>query len=149
MKDEEIQRLMMKMVDGIASPEEERAMAEAIRGDERWGAELRAFRKIREVTEAMRLEDLPDGRWDGYWEDIYRRTERALGWILLSVGLMAALGYAAWAALSGFFADSAVSGILKIGVSLALSGGIILLVSIVRERLFARKHERYEREVER
>ncbi|NLV30921.1 MAG: hypothetical protein GXY47_07160 [Acidobacteria bacterium] len=149
MRDEEIQRLMMKMVDGIASPEEERAMAEAIRGDERWGAELRAFRKIREVTETMRLEDLPDSRWDRYWEDIYRRTERALGWVLLSVGLMAVLGYAAWEALSGFFADPGVSGILKIGISLALSGGIILLVSIVRERLFARKHERYEREVER
>lgn len=149
MKDEEIQQLMMKMVDGVASPEEERAMEEAVRGDERWGAELRAFRKIREVTEKMRLEDLPDGRWDGYWADIYRRTERALGWVLLSAGLMAVLGYAAWTALGAFYADPGVSGVLKIGVSLALGGGIVLLVSIGRERWFARRHERYERGVER
>jgi hypothetical protein len=32
---------------------------------------------------------------------------------------------------------------------MAALGGIAMIVSIVRERIFARRHERYEKEVER
>jgi hypothetical protein len=149
MKDEEIQQLMMKVVDAVASPEEERALAEAIEGNERWSAELRAFKKIKEVTENMQFKELPDSYWSGYWKDIYSRIERALAWILISIGLMIILGFSAYMGLSQFYSNPEISVMMKIGVSLAVLGGIIMIVSIVRERLFARKHERYEKEVER
>jgi hypothetical protein len=149
MQDEEIQQLMMKVVDGVASREEEEALTEAIRGNERWEAELRAFRKIKEVTENMKFKELPDSYWSGYWMDVYRRTERAFGWILLSIGLMIILGFFAYMGLSRFYANPTISVVLKVGVSFAVMGGIIMMGSVARERLFARKHERYEKEVER
>jgi len=149
MENEEIQRLMMKVVDGLASPKEEESLAEAIRGNERWESELRAFKKIKEVTENMQFKELPDSYWPGYWKDVYRRTERGLAWILLSIGLMIIIGFSAYMGLSEFYADPDVSAVLKVGVSFAVLGGIIMVASIVRERLFARKHERYEKEVER
>jgi len=149
MKDEEVQQLMMKIVDGVASPEEQEAMAEAIQSNEGWEAELRAFKKIKEVTANMQFKELPDSYWSGYWKDVYRRTERTLAWTLMSIGLMITLGFFAYVGLSRFYSDPGISVALKIGVSLALSGGIIMIVSIARERLFARKHERYEKEVER
>ncbi len=149
MENEEIQQLMMKVVDGVASPKEEKALAEVIQGNERWESELRAFKKIKEVTENMQFKELPDSYWSGYWQRVYQRTERALAWILLSVGLMIMVGYSAYMGLSRFYYDPEVSVALKVGVSLALVGGIIMIVSIARERLFARKHERYEKEVER
>jgi hypothetical protein len=149
MENEEIQQLMMKVVDGLASPKEKESLAEAIRGNERWESELRAFKKIKEVTENMQFKELPDSYWSGYWRDVYRRTERALAWILLSIGLMILIGFSAYMGLSRFYADPDESVAMKIGVSLALMGGIIMIVSIVRERLFARKQERYEKEVER
>ena len=149
MEDEKIQQLMMKAVDGVASREEEESLAEAIRGNERWEAELRAFRKIKEVTENMKFKELPDSYWSGYWIDVYRRTERAIGWILLSIGLMVVLGFFAYTGLSRFYVDPKVSVFLKVGVSFAVMGGIVMIGSIVRERLFARKQERYEKEVER
>ncbi len=149
MEDKEIQQLMMKVVDGVASPKEEEALAEAIEGNEKWKAELRAFKKIKEVTENMQFKELPDSYWSGYWRGVYLRTERALAWILLSVGLMVVAGFSAYMGLSRFYSDPEVSVALKVGVSLAVLGGIIMIVSIVRERLFARKHERYEKEVER
>jgi hypothetical protein len=149
MKDEEIQQLMMKVVDGVASPEEEQAITDSIRGSDKWESELRAFKKIKEVTENMRFKELPDSYWPGYWKDIYRRTERALAWILMSIGLMVVLGFSAYMGLSQFYSDPGIGIVMKVGVSLAISGGIIMLVSIGRERLFARKHERYEEEVER
>jgi hypothetical protein len=149
MKDEEVQHLMMKIVDGVASPEEEEAMAEAIKSNAEWETELRAYKKIKEVTENMQFKELPDSYWSDYWMDVYRRTERILAWTLMSIGLMITLGFAAYIGLSRFYSDPDVSVALKVGVSLALSGGIIMIVSIARERLFARKHERYEKEVER
>jgi len=149
MEDEEIQQLMMKVVDGVASGEEEEVLAAAIRGNERWEAELRAFHKIKEVTEKMKFKELPDSYWSGYWINVYRRTERALGWILISVGLMVVLGFGAYKGLSQLYSNPAVSLVMKVGISFAVAGGIIMIVSVMRERLFARKHERYEKEVER
>jgi hypothetical protein len=149
MEDEEIQQLMMKIVDGVASQEEEQALAQAIKGNEKWEAELRAFKKIKEVTENMQFKELPDSYWDGYWKDVYRRTERTLAWILMSIGLMITLGFCGYLGLARFYSDPEVSVVLKVGVSLAALGGIIMIVSIARERLFARKWERYEKEVER
>jgi hypothetical protein len=149
MKDEEIQELMMKVVDGVASPREADALAEAIRGNEKWETDLRAFRKIKEVTDGMRFKQLPDSYWAGYWENIYRRLERGLGWILLSVGAILLLSLGAYQTLAGLYADPGISLAVKAGISAAVLGAIVLLVSVLRERLFARKHERYEREVQR
>lgn len=149
MKDEDIQELMMKVVDGIASPDEEMTLAGAIRGNEKWETELRAFRKIKEVTDSMRFKELPDSYWPGYWESVYRGMERGLGWILLSVGAIILLAFGMYTGLSQFYSDPGIGVLLKVGVSAAGLGVIILLVSVVRERLFARKHERYEKEVER
>ena len=149
MNDEEIRQLMMKVVDGVASPEEEKAMSEAVENNEILKSELRAFNKIKEVTENMQFKELPDSYWTGYWDDIYRRTERALAWILMSVGLIAVIGFSAYKALSWLYSDPDISILLKAGVSMALLGVIIMIVSILRERMFARKREKYEKEVER
>jgi len=149
MNDEEIQTLMMKVVDGVASAGEEQALCQAIQGNEKWETELRAFRQIKEVTDGMRFKELPDSYWSGYWTNLYRRVERGLGWMLLSSGVVILLACAGAIGLSKFYSDPAVHIVIKIGVSLAGLGGIIMTVSVLRERLFARKHERYEREVER
>jgi ABC-type bacteriocin/lantibiotic exporter with double-glycine peptidase domain len=149
MNDEKIRQLMMKIVDGVASPEDEKAMAEAIKENEKWRSELQAFIKIKEVTEKMQFKDLPDSYWTGYWGDIYRRTERTFAWILMSIGLIVILGFFTFMALSRFYTDPNISLLLKVGVSMALLGVIIMVISILRERLFARKRERYEKEVER
>jgi len=149
MKDEEIQALMMKVVDGVASPEEERSLAAAIREDEKWKDELKAFRHIKEVTDQIRFKELPDTYWSGYWTGVYRRLERGLGWLLTSLGVMFLLGFAGYKGLTGLYSDPNLPLVVKIGVSLAGLGIIIMTVSVLRERLFARKHERYEKEVER
>jgi len=148
MTDEELQALMMRIVDGLATPEEEQEFLEMTRDDPKWNTELRAYRKIKEVTDEMQLKELPDSYWEGYWASIYRRCERGFGWILFSIGAIVILAFGFWTLFSEFYTDPDVSLILKFGVSAAGLGVIVLLVSIVRERCFARKHERYEKEVD-
>ena len=149
MNEDKIRVLMMKVVDGLATPEEEETLSEMIENNDKWKTELRAYRKIKEVTDNMQFKELPDSYWDNYWARIYRRTERGLGWILMSVGAVILIAFGLYHALPGFYSDPNVHIIVKIGVSAAGLGIIILLVSILRERLFARNHERYEKEVER
>ncbi len=92
----------------------------------------------------MKYFDLPDRLWAGYWHGIYNRIERGTGWIILSIGTIILLAFGAWELLHHFFLNPLVPLILKIGVAALIMGIIILLVSLIRERLFSRAHDRYE-----
>ena len=110
--------------------------------------EYQELSKLKEVTSDMRFTDLPDRFWAGYWNNIYNRLERGIGWILLSVGAIILTTFGAWELLNKFFLDETIPIILRLGTAVGSLGLITLLVSVLREKLFARKHERYK-EVER
>jgi hypothetical protein len=63
---------------------------------------------------------------------------------LLSIGAVLILVFAAWNFLQNFLLDPSVPLYLKAGVSALILGLIVLLVSIVRERLFSKRHDRYD-----
>jgi len=71
-----------------------------------------------------------------------------VGWILFTVGTALLVGYGSYLALMELFKDEDVSLAIKAGVLASLLGLAVLLGSVIRERLFLRKRERYE-EVER
>jgi len=96
----------------------------------------------------MKFTDLSDELWAGYWKGIYRRVERGAGWIFLSIGAIILLAFGVFQFFKEFFTDPSVSLIVKMGAGAFSLGIIILLVSIIRERLFLFRTERY-REVER
>ncbi|MCP4580666.1 MAG: zf-HC2 domain-containing protein [candidate division Zixibacteria bacterium] len=104
--------------------------------------------KLREVTSNMRFTDLPDRYWAGYWNDIYNRLERGIGWIFVSIGAIIILAFGAWEFFDKFLLDTNNPLLLRFGVGAGIIGLIFLLISVLREKLFARKHERYK-EVER
>ena len=135
-------------LDGELTPEQERELDLHLQDCPVCSKEYQELLKIKEVTSDMRFTDLPDRFWAGYWNDIYNRLERGIGWMLLSIGAIVLLAFGAWELLNNFFLDETVSIVLRLGVGAGLLGVITLLVSVLRERLFARKHERYE-EVER
>lgn len=100
--------------------------------------------RLKEVTDSVRFKDLPEEVWAGYWKSIYRQVERGLGWILLSAGAIILISFGLYESLSQFFADPEVSLLVKIGVSALGFGFIILLVSVIRERIFAYRRDRYK-----
>jgi hypothetical protein len=106
--------------------------------------EYEELMKLKEVTSDMRFSDLPDRYWAGYWNKIYNRLERGIGWIFVSIGAIILIAFGIWELLNSFFLDETVPIALRIGVGFGLLGLIILLVSILREKLFAREHERYK-----
>lgn len=148
MKCEEIKPLMMAYLDGEIEEEKKREIEKHVSECESCRREYQSFAKLKEVTDRMKFADLSDELWAGYWKGIYRRIERGAGWIFLSIGAIVLLAFGAYQFFRELFADPNVSWIVKVGVSTCAFGAIVLLVSIVRERLFLCKTERYS-EVER
>ncbi len=149
MKDDELHAIMMRIVDGVASTEDKQAFAAASSQNPAWETELRAYKSIKEVTDQMQYKEMPDSYWEGYWENLYRKLERGIGWILMSIGAVILIAFAFTVGFWEFFTDPQVPSILKVGIGVGGLGLIIMLVSVLRERLFARNRDRYEREVER
>jgi len=136
---------LMRVVDGEADADVQRRVEGHLESCARCRQEYDELLKLKGVTQSMRLQDLPDARWAGYWQDLYRRLERGTGWFLLSVGLILVCCYAVLELFRSFFFDPQVPLIVRLGFGISAIGVIILLVSILRERLFARKIERYDK----
>jgi len=142
--DKDKRKLLAGYVDGELTDEERQAFERELQRDPQLRAELQEFRKLKEVTSMVRYADLPDEVWESYWQSLYRKLERGIGWILLSIGSIILLCFGLYQGLHELYLEPAVSLWVKIGVT-ALGGGIIfLLVSFVRERLFAYKRDRYK-----
>jgi predicted anti-sigma-YlaC factor YlaD len=106
-------------------------------------AELARLNAVKEVTDKVQYKDLPPEVWEDYWQNVYRRIERGVGWIFLSIGAIIMLGVGAFYLVQDFFLDPAVGLISKLGVGALIIGVIFLLVSVGRERIFAYNRERY------
>jgi hypothetical protein len=142
--DDRKKELLMKAVDGLASQKELAELEEYTRTDSALADEYKAFVKIKEVTDSIMFKELPDSYWHGYWAAIYNKLERGLGWILFSIGAIILLAFGGYHLFHDLYVSSEVSLIVKIGISVGGLGVIVLLVSIIREVLFARKKERYK-----
>lgn len=148
MKCEQIRELLAGYQDGELDRDQHEMVAQHLARCPDCRTELARLDKVKEVTGKVQYKDLPLEVWEGYWQGIYRRIERGLGWIFVSIGaiIVAALGI--FHLMTDFFFDPTVGFLTKLGVGALILGGIFLLTSVVRERIFAYNRERY-REVQR
>ena len=140
---ENYRELLAGYVDGELTDAEKLEFERELSHSAELRAELEEFMKLKEVTNRMRYADIPDQVWESYWESLYKKTERGIGWLFLSVGIIIVAGFGLYEIFYGLFSDPEAPLWLQIGLPMATVGGLILLVSYGRERLFARKRERY------
>ena len=95
-----------------------------------------------------RIDTLPEERWTSYWQGVYNRLERSLGWILVSVGAIVLGGWGLWNAMEGLLSDTSLPLAVKLAIFALGIGSIILAVSVGREKFAAWRHDPYK-EVER
>ena len=93
----------------------------------------------------MKFKPFPEMFWDEYWENVYNKIERGIGWILFSLGAIILLAYGAYEMLQDFFLNPQKPMIEKVGLGLLLLGLIIVFVSVLREKLMIRKVDKYRR----
>ena len=144
MKHDEIKALIPPYLEGDLEPEKKDAVEAHLADCFECQQELEAFDRLEEVLSHMRLKKPPRELWKTYWSSVYNKIERRFAWIIISIGAMVVLGFGIYELLEEFFKNPENSLVLKLGVSGLIIGGIILLVSILREQLFFRKNERYK-----
>ncbi len=140
----EYKLLMMKALDGEISPEEERELHAHLRGCSECRGEFQQFQQLKEQTMEIKKQVLPEAAWEDYWRRLYNRLERGLVWILISIGAVILLGYAAYQFVIETLSAADLPGIVKFGILALVIGLAILLVSVIREKLLLRKHDKYK-----
>jgi len=141
---EQVRRQMMAALDGELSGEERAELDRALAEDNELLGEWERLGKVKEATEQMRYREPPEETWEHYWVSVYNRLERGFGWVLISIGALVLVGYGTWHALGELLGDSAVPGFIKLAIFAGLFGGLILLFSVIREKLFVHKGDRYK-----
>lgn len=106
--------------------------------------EFKGMQKFEEVMSKMELKKPSKEVWEIYWASVYNRLERRIGWILLSIGAIILIFFGGYKAIEGIIQDPSISLVLKAGILATLAGVAVLLVSLIRERFFVRKRERYK-----
>lgn len=136
--------LLMRALDGEIT-ESERAELEALlAADPALRAERERLAHLKEVTMGMKPRNPPEEMWDGYWNSVYSRAERGIGWILVSLGAIVVGGWAVWEGTRELIADPTLPGLVKAGI-LALGFGLVIVaVGVVRHRLFVYRSDPYK-----
>ena len=144
---ERVQQLMMAALDGEISAEEQRELDGLIAAHPDVAHEWRRFQRLTEVTTSMSLRTPPEETWDRYWQNTYRRTERGIAWLLVSIGAIVLAGYWAWRAVLSFFETGSEPLGIRIAIAALTIGLVILAVSVVREKIFTNRRDPYQKEV--
>lgn len=142
--DERLQHLMMAKVDEELSGEERAELESALAQDPELRSELEAFERLKEVTDTMSPLKPPGETWDGYWEHVYRRLERGIAWVLVSLATITLGTWSLWHMVRGLVEDTSAPAFIRYSILALLLGLVILFVSVLRERLFMGKSDPYK-----
>lgn len=139
--------LLMAELDDELTVEDRRALDNLVAADPGLATEQARLRRVKEVTSMMTLRKPSDEIWDGYWTSSYRRAERGIGWLLLAAGSLVLAAWGLWRMVGSLWADTETPVSIRLAVVAVMLGLLVLLFSVVRERLFTRRHDPYDREV--
>lgn len=136
--------LMEKYFSNDISKEEKIKFENMLISDSQLQSEFEEQKRIKEVLNKMKLKNPSREIWDSYWMGVYNRIERGIAWVVISIGAMIFFGYASYEIVNAFIKDTQAPVLAKIGISMLVFGGLILLFSLLREKIFTSKRDKYK-----
>lgn len=133
-----------KYLDSDITTDEKSELDNLLTSDPELKKEFNEQVRIKEILSKMKLKNPSVEIWDSYWLGVYNKLERGLAWILVSLGAVILIVFGTYEAVSKMLKDTSTPAFVKIGVTALLVGGFILLLSVIREKLFTRKHDKYK-----
>lgn len=130
----------MRLLDGEMDDVEKGQYEEHVRECEYCRSELSSMGRVVEWTNELRLRTPDDEFWDGYWESVYRRSERGLGFLFVIIGVAALLLFGIVKAVTSpsFLTYEGIS------VTVILVGLLVIFISVARERFHESKNDPYK-----
>lgn len=144
MNKQQIREWMMARLDGESTPEQDAEIDLWTRADPELRKEYEQMLAVKTLTQQHQPVQLPPEQWDQYWLSVYPRLERGLAWVLMSLGALVLLGAGSWELAREWVMSPDIPLWIKVAGISFWSGCAIMLVSVVREKLFLHKHERYK-----
>jgi predicted anti-sigma-YlaC factor YlaD len=145
MPDDAFKPLLMGFLDEELTETEVLRMTDHLKECESCAAELEEFRRLKEITQNMRVITPDDKYWEQYWSSVYNRIERRVGWILVSLGAILLTSYGVYYLISRLLLQGDIPIVVRIGVVALVVGFCTLLISGLRERIAFSKSDKYER----
>jgi hypothetical protein len=136
--------LMMGYLDNELSDESRRRFEEHVDGCPECARELEEFKRLKIITDEVTLVEPEDRLWQDYWNGVYNRIERGVGWIIFSIAAILLTIYGGFRAIEAIIRDPKIEFIFKAGLLALLVGLAILFVSVLRERIYFWKKDRYK-----
>ena len=99
------------------------------------------LQQLQHAVHETHYPNLEQEAMDKMMNDMTSRTIQGVAWFALSAGLAMIIAFAVYA----FWIDTGMSWYEKLAMSLIWGGGIGLFVSVLRQRLIARKTDKYRR----
>lgn len=136
--------LLMGYLDDELNDEQKRRFEDHLSGCPECAGELKEFRRLKAITDEVTLIEPEERIWQDYWGGVYNRIERGVGWIVFSVAAILLTIYGGFRAIEEIIRDPKVELIFKVGLLVLLVGLAILFVSVLRERIYFWKRDRYK-----
>ena len=140
--------LLMLALDDELESADRAEFARLITDNQELREEWNRLSRLKEVTANMNLRSPPEEMWAGYWTSVYSRFERGLAWILVSIGAIVLGSWGAWHFVQDLMADADLPTFVKWSILALLVGLVMLLVSVLRHRIFVSQSDPYK-EIER
>ena len=135
--------LLMGYLDNELSDEQRNRFEEHLAGCPECAGELKEFQKLKAITDEVTLVEPEDRIWQDYWNGIYNRIERNVGWLIFSVAAILLTIYGGFKLIEEIVTDATVGMLLKLGLLALIIGLAILFVSVLRERIYFWSKDRY------
>ena len=142
------EELLMRALDDELEPVERAEFERLLSVNPELAGEWNRLSRLKEVTANMNLRNPPEEMWAGYWTSVYSRLERGLAWILVSIGAIVLGSWGSWQFVQDLMADADLPTFVKWSILALLVGLVMLLVSVLRHRVFVSRSDPYK-EIER
>ncbi|MBN2591832.1 MAG: zf-HC2 domain-containing protein [Sedimentisphaerales bacterium] len=136
--------MMMGYLDNELDQEQKARFEEHLKGCPECKKELQEFKNLKSITDDVALAEPEEKLWQDYWGGVYNRIELGIGWIIFSIAAIILIIFGGFKAIENVIRNPGVECTLKIGLILLVVGLAILLVSVLRERIFFWKRDRYK-----
>ena len=136
--------LLMGYLDNELSNEQRRQFEEHLSGCSECKDELKEFRRLKAITDEVTLVEPEDKIWQDYWSGVYNRIERSVGWIFFSIAAILLTIYGGFKMIEEMIKDPNIETMFKIGLLALIIGLAILFVSVLRERFYFWRKDRYK-----
>lgn len=136
--------LMEKYLENEISIEETLEFENLLKKNNDLKIEFEEQKKIKEVLRKMNLKNPSEDLWDGYWDNTYNKLERSLGWLAFFIGALILIAFASIEFVNQLYNDNSSPLIVKIGVVSLVFGLLVLLFSVIREKYFTNKNDKYK-----